>query len=66
MKGSGSAGGGVIDWRRLRGTPPSAMRETLAYLDERKGGVCDYLLSGGMEREALESLKECLKEKVTK
>lgn len=60
VEGSGKAGDGVIDWRKLRGTPPAAMRETLAYMAQR-GGCEAYLLEGGLERGSLERLKACLR-----
>lgn len=59
VEGSGKAGDGVIDWRKLRGTPPWAMREALSYMNEN-GGVEDYLLRGGLKQETLETLKKRL------
>ena len=60
VEGSGKAGDGVIDWRKLRGTPPAAMRETLAYMNKR-GGCESYLLEGGLQRGTLDGLKSRLR-----
>ena len=41
--GSGKAGDGVIDWRKLRGAPPSAMEEFLDFLEKEQGGFRKYV-----------------------
>jgi|MDTB01.2.fsa_nt_gb hypothetical protein len=46
-KGSGKAGDGVIDWRKLRGSPPLAMKQFLHFLKE-EGGFREYLTSRAM------------------
>ena len=41
--GSGG-GGGLVDWSKLRGSPPTAMEETLSWTKQEYGSVHNYLM----------------------
>ncbi len=45
-------------------TPPERMLYTLAYLDERYGGVEQYLVKHGLGRTTLTDLSELLTEEI--
>jgi protein-tyrosine phosphatase len=49
-------------WEHTAYTPPERMLETLAYVDERHGGVARYLADHGLGAGALAQLREALTE----
>jgi protein-tyrosine phosphatase len=49
-------------WEHTAHTPPERMLNTLAYLDERYGGVERYLFERGLSATTLAALREALTE----
>ena len=53
------AGGAFIDWSRFRGSPASAMKQTLEWIRDRHGSVENYLLQDvGLDKECIVMLQE--------
>ncbi|MBV9326799.1 MAG: tyrosine-protein phosphatase, partial [Chloroflexi bacterium] len=51
-------------WEHVTYTPPERMLYTLAYLEERYGGVEQYLVQHGLDRSKLADIRELLTEEV--
>jgi hypothetical protein len=51
-------------WEHTALTPPERMLATLAFMDERFGGVAPYLIHHGLSQEALYDLREALTEPI--
>ena len=50
---------GMVDWSRLRGSPPSAMEDTLSWIRHRYGSVQKYISNGlWMDSTMLEKLSK--------
>jgi len=58
-KGGGGKGG-MIDWSCFRGSPPSAMKETLEWTRRRYGSVENYLAEGSFDVEEQREFRRIL------
>jgi len=53
------AGGTFIDWSRFRGSPASAMEQTLQWIRDRYGSIENYmLLDLGLDKECISMIQE--------